>query len=451
MIIPTVIGVAAAAAGRYGPSALSSIRSAGRVLVAAKGGGTLTGYTGIGRLEPVALIDESLRRNPEIVTPLAQLTQSIITAYFLRAVSLHNIVIGGVSIARHLEPYATSRSAATAVGLGLSHLANEDYQDRLVFNDEVRAYPKAAIESINGGANTFEDGTARYVRQTNGTFSRNRIVSLEALNSGGNRQGNNKASNPQYNPSSNRSMSVGSRVGVDPHFKPKKEDPKKESPPMTFEYRNVADITDAGSLVTGKLVNVTLKHGSETATVPVGVRLNCKWLHQDPMIAILGGAKDIRFGTRWAQAMNGEISWKDMATSQDLIDEHKRTLKADKSGVFLAMHQRRQGNAIAAAASGVPSMNNASSVYIVSAETAAQIELRAGGSFDNFQFRQTIFSHGYGMILAVVNMRLGSVSIYTRDIPDYTEVDFSSLKSGKDSADIGDILSAFRAGNSMRL
>lgn len=446
--------VATKAVGAIGPTALSVLRNVGKTMVAARAGGTLTGYSSIGRLEPIALIDESLRRNTEIVTPLAQICQSIITAYFLRAVSLHNISIGGVSVAKQLEPYSTNRDPYMAAGLSLTAL--EGYEDKLVFANEQKEYPKFAIESLEGTGNTRTVGSHQFTRTKAGTFTHKRIAAVESyvVNNG-----------PLVARGSNRQDMRGTTMDVEskniPDFRDRIDQANKnlriassgQSNVSGFEYRQVADITDASSLITGKLVNVTLKHGQDSATVPVGVRLNCKWLAPEPMVAILGGAKDIRFGTRWKQFVSQEISWKDFITSQDLIDEHKRTLKADKTGVYLGMLQRRQGNAASAAMSGVPSMNNASSVYIMSAETAAQIELRMGGSLDNFQTRQALFSHGYGMLLAIVNMRMGSVTLYTRDIPEYTEVDFSELKSSskRDGPDIGDILSAFRAGNSMRL
>lgn len=470
-MIPILASVAGAALGASASkvTAMAAIRQAGKLLMAGQAGGSLTGYASVGRLEPVALIDDNLRRNPEVVSPLANLCQSIITAYFLRAVSLHNISIGGVSIARQLEPYNTHRNAGMAAAMAMSALENNEYQDRLVFENEVRPYPKAALEEFSGGRSSFSVGNSVFTRQGNGTFTRTRtgeiktinIQPMPALEAAGDLS-NFRMQQPSGRPGPEPIEDIAFKEvkSMAERFREQADAAKTGALAVgsvdgaeTFEYKQVADVVDAGSLVTGKLVNVTLKHGKESAVVPVGVRLNCMWVGSEALTAVLGGAKDVRTGTRWKQMLSGEISWKDMVTSQDLLDEHKRILKDDKSGIYLNMLKRRQGNAKAALVSGVPSMNTASSVVILSSEAAARLELRAGGFLSDYQFRQRIFQHGYAMIMAIVNTRMGSVTIYTRDIPDFTELDFSELKSSskRDGPDIGDILSAFRAGNSMRL
>ena len=166
------------------------------------------------------------------------------------------------------------------------------------------------------------------------------------------------------------------------------------------------------------------------------------------------GIEAISFSARFKKYWHGGIDfWRDLVMCQDLIDAHSKNLKADKTGIYLQMMQRRAGNNKAALVSGMPSINSASNIIVLSSDSAAALELRVNGKLKDFKVRQRIFQEGYSMLLAVIDDKWGRVRIYTRDIPDFTEVSERDLKSSAKGTgpDIGDILSAFRAGSSPRL
>ena len=215
-------------------------------------------------------------------------------------------------------------------------------------------------------------------------------------------------------------------------------------------------IKDASSLAVGKVVNVKIEHNGCSAVIPIAIRLSCVYMPSSPLGGILTGVgANYTFSERWQQMRHGGISfWRDFVMCQDIIDEHKRNLSEDKSGIYLAMMQRRSANNAANVTSGGKvSLNNASNLIVIAKETMATVEAKLGISFDNFTQRQNIFENGYLMLVTVVDRRWSRVTIYTRGIKDTTTVSFNDLRAIEKSggSDIGDILAAFRAGTSATL
>lgn len=224
----------------------------------------------------------------------------------------------------------------------------------------------------------------------------------------------------------------------------------------TSVVRDDTGIKDASSLAIGKVVNVKIEHNGATATIPIAIRLSCVYMPSNPLSGMLTGiGSDYSVSERWQQLRHGGISfWRDFVLCQDIIDEHKRNLAEDKSGIYLAMMQRRSSNNAASVMSGGNvSLNNASNLIVIAKETMVQVEAKLGISFDSFSQRQKLFENGYLMIVAVLDRRWSRVTFYTRGIKDTTTVSFNDLHSIEKSggSDIGDILAAFRAGTSATL
>ena len=129
MVATFLASAAVGAAAQKGPkmavAAMTAFREASKYLLAANAGGSLVGYSQIGRVEPLALIDEACRNSPMLPDAM-QILQSQFTGYLLRAVTLHNISISGASVAQRLEPFGTHRSAATALALGMRAGTEDD-------------------------------------------------------------------------------------------------------------------------------------------------------------------------------------------------------------------------------------------------------------------------------------------------------------------------------------
>lgn len=218
----------------------------------------------------------------------------------------------------------------------------------------------------------------------------------------------------------------------------------------------VNDIQDASALAIGKVVNVKIEHNGCSAVVPISIRLACTFMNSSPVAGLLSGlGADLSLSERWQQLRHGGISfWRDFIMCQDIIDEHKKNLSEDKSGIYLAMMQQRaKNNAANVTSGGRVSLNNASNLVVVSRETLTQAELKLGISFDSFTQRQKIFENGYMMIILVMDRRWQRATFYTRGIKNTTTVSFKDLHSIEKSggSDIGDILAAFRAGNAATL
>lgn len=435
---PALVAGAKAVAGSV--TFLTAIRQASKYLMAANAGSSLVGYTQIGRVEPMALIDESVRNSPMLADTM-QVLQSQFTGYLLRAFTLHNISIGSVSVAQRLEPFSTHRSAASALAINMRHqgqrlgVGNEAYEDRLPVEGDVRALPEDVLEiALESQATARQSRGPAYYRLSpeDRAAEDARIAHDEALDKAEKQAQADKEAH-------RRDVVAASTSGND----------------ITVGASKVVDMSEAASLAVGKMVNVTITQDGNSVTVPLAVKLNCFFMAQAPLLHIMAvGSQDISFSARWKKWWHGGIDfWNDLVWCQDLIDAHKKNLKADKTGVYLQMMQRRASNSKAAIVSQMPSANSASNIIVLSAEAAAALEMRVNGKLKDFKVRQRIFQEGYGMLLAVIDDKWGRVRIYTRDIPEFTEVAERDLKASAkgNGPDIGDILSAFRAGSSPRL
>jgi hypothetical protein len=74
------------------------------------------------------------------------------------------------------------------------------------------------------------------------------------------------------------------------------------------------------------------------------------------------------------------------------------------------------------------------------------------GKLKDFNTRQKLFQQGYGMLMFIIDKQWGRVRMYTRDIPEYTELNERDLKASNKGGgvDIGDVMKAFQVGNSPR-
>lgn len=349
--------------------------------------GSLVGATQSARVEPTTLIDADIL-NADVTPHLLQTLTSIFAGYYLRAFAMTSTV-GDISVASRLDPLSTHRNPLNSFMVSL-----ENYEERLPFadNSNVIDLPEDAVRIIEEQA-----------RQA---------IALEAR----------APSDPKN----------GTSISKD------------------------AGITDVSNMAVGKIVNVTIECNSNKATIPIAIRLSCISMTSMALTHIMtSGGKDVSFGERWAMYRHNGISLRDLVFAQDLIDEHKKNMLEDKSGVYLAMMQKRTDNALASIVSGGKniSINNSSNIVILSEETLAEITSRLGIDFTNFNARQKVFEGGYYMLIAVVSKRWGRVRIYTRGIKEHTDVSNAQLVSSAKGTgpDIGDILSAFRAGSSPNL
>lgn len=384
-------------------------------------GGSLVGYAQAGTIEPTAFIDEDLR-GYDLLPDTLQLAQSVYIAYFLRAFSLHNISVGNASVASRLDKFSTHRSpvgSGANTAFGLASLAMESFEDRL----PVMGVKPVLSENV------------QYIKD-----AAEKVAALESLEDKQPGQRSVSKNTPQPTAAGETKSIFGKTM-----------DDLKSTETVSFK---TVDVLDPVTIAQGKMVNVTIKEDGREVVIPIHIRLNAHYMASRPLIHILGsGSEDISFGARFKKYRLGGIDfWRDLVMCQDLIDAHKANLKADKTNVYLQMMQKRTSNSLSSILSGSMSANSASNITVLSKASADELELKIGGKLKDFNTRQKLFQQGYGMLMFIVDKQWGTVRMYTRDIPDHTELQERDIRASAkgNGVDIGDVLTAFRAGGSMR-
>lgn len=410
----------------------AAFENAIKMLADLPNGESLVGYAQAGTIEPTCLVDEDLR-NSDMLPDTLQLAQSVFAGYYLRAFSMHNISIGNASVHQRLDKFATRRNPIGAAVSTVASLAMEEFNDRLVVDGEVRELPdeiKELEDEVKADVEAVAKAQTAMEAQAPGAYTPK----------GQQSQGKNT---PQGSFTVGLSPNAGDELG------------KRLGNNTSATIGKSVDISEPVNLGTGRLVNVCIKDNDREVQVPVLIRMNAYYMATQPLVHILGaGSEDISFGARFKKWRHGGIDfWRDLVMCQDLIDAHKSNLKSDKTGIYLQMMQKRRQNGIAAALSGSLSANNASNIIVMSQATAEALEMKIFGKLKDFNTRQKLFQAGYGMLMFVIDPRWGRVRMYTRDIPEYTELTERDLKASNKSGgvDIGDVLNAFRAGSSPRL
>ena len=418
-----------------GKVAGAAIEHAFKMLADMPSGDSLVGYAQAGNVEPMGLVDEDCR-NSDLLPDVLQLAQSVYAAYYLRAFSMHNISIGNASVMSRLDKFSTRRSPvnamSSAVG-GIVGAALEDFEERLVIDGEVRELPDELKE--------LEDQIKKDVEEAASLQAAMEAQGSQTYTVKGQQSAGKNTPTSQYATSIAQAAKAAGKDALN----------LKE----TTTIGKSVDIGEPVNMGVGRMVNVTIKDNDREVTVPINIRLNACYMATAPLVHILSSsAQDIQFGNRFRKWRLGGIDfWRDLVFCQDLIDAHEKNLKADKTGIYLQMMQKRRQNTISAAVSASMSANNASNIIILSQASAEALEMKIYGKLKDFNVRQKIFHQGYGMLMFVIDKQWGRVRMYTRDIPEYTELSHGDLKASNKNGgvDIGDILTAFRAGSSPRL
>ena len=363
---------------------------------------SLVSYSSPGRVEPLCFIDAECSQSP-MLSDVAQVTLSMFAGHYLRAFAMDNCTIGGVTAAQRLSKFATHRDVDYLAAIGLEGLT-----DHLPFHGKKvpPEYTTAALEAapINPRGNAAD-------KRREEEELRNRQLRRDVTGAGPLVNGSAKA--------------------------------------------DIRNFDAASNLAIGKLINVEVVADSARVTVPVIVRMNIMTVPTETMVHIYtSNTKDISLANRWKEYWYGKIDfWKDFVFCNDLVDAHAKNLRDDKSGFYRMMIDRRSNNMTAAMVSGVPAINTASSILVLSSQTASQIAAQHGSDLADYKTRQRFFEQSYSMIIAVIDDRYGTTRFYTRDINEYTEVSARELQmSSKGTGpDIGDILAAYRVGSSPTL
>ncbi|ANZ49416.1 putative virion structural protein [Erwinia phage Wellington] len=237
-----------------------------------------------------------------------------------------------------------------------------------------------------------------------------------------------------------------------------RDDKSKERTGVALQSDFAKRLSEQESLSSGKQFSVTFERNGNKLEVPMRVRLEVSSTDTGSIEnIILLGEENRSLWERWIRRSTGKNggssavdkirATKDIAFSNDLIDEYRKNRFRDKSGYYSKMMEKRNGNWLSGMLTLSPSINNASALMIVSQETIDGLEARLGGDFDDFNVRKRVFENTLTMYYVVVDQTWGRVTIYTRGQNGSQQLDkndFSKAKAG--SADVNKIIEAYRSG-----
>ena len=245
----------------------------------------------------------------------------------------------------------------------------------------------------------------------------------------------------------------GEPVGFDRYnYSPEAFRPHAEE---SFEADNkgsniASKVMEIQNLSIGQLVNVEIVHEGHRANIPVMVRLRALGASPEALSSILGlGMKDNTMSGRWLRFKVGDLSLKDLITTQDMIDDYRRAVYSDKTGYFRTANKQANKGLLATMLTGTPSIGALSSMAVISKQTATEIERKYLGDLNNYAKRQEVFDKSMLMLLMVVDDDSSTVTVYTRDIEKsqtYWLKDIQKSSKGSNN-DLGELLKAFLNGN----
>jgi hypothetical protein len=210
---------------------------------------------------------------------------------------------------------------------------------------------------------------------------------------------------------------------------------------------------ESTNLSVGKLIDVNIESEGQKATIPVSLRLRVSTIRPDIMTHTLSlDSKQVGKKERFHQWRSGQIEfWNDLVLAQDLIKKHRKNLMNDESGYYKTRTTSKRRNTLSALVSGEISVATASSIFVLTTETAKELERQIRGRLKDFKVREKLFSETYAMMMFIVDPDWEQVTIYHHSIDEPTEASIREIQrsnKSKGGTDIAEILNAFRQSKS---
>jgi hypothetical protein len=205
---------------------------------------------------------------------------------------------------------------------------------------------------------------------------------------------------------------------------------------------------EVSNLSVGKILSITVESEGSKATVPVLINLQVS-VTTPSILAhnlTLGQAKDKAFNSRLKEWRAGMIEGiNDLLFCDDLIADYRKNLHNDKDGSFRQTNKAANKNVISAILSGTPSVGTASAIYVMTAETAADVESKLRKPLSDTVTREKLFDETKSMLFVIIDDAYGQVTIYHRSIARPTTVSVKEMqRKGKSGGpDILDVLQQY--------
>lgn len=442
---PTIVAAAASAAlSMVKPALKFTLSLVTRVLRNAKAD-SLIRFTKATRVEPIVMIDQRVAHLP-YMNDVMQTLSSIFIGYYLQAVALA-VNVGRINVIRLLDTLNPSRDVTDAAATKIVDTINtpsfnsmESYQfglPRLGAEVSMEAQVHAGKPPIGPQGATISDigKVAKQGGDVGATINNSLQHGQLADKMQQNLTGGLDKSKLVHLHTDVSEINAGGKISQGHDL---------------FGKDTLKSLGEAVNLSVGKLVEVNVSDNGASATFPISIRLIATIVGSSILAHILGdGSRNTSAKERYHAWRAGQLEfWRDLVLCQDLIDEHKRTLLKDSTGVYDQILKRRAGNTAAGAITGSPSIGTASNLLVLSKQTAHELELSIRGKLSDFHVRQKVLESTYIMLLVVVDPQWEQVTIYHRGIALPTQLSIKELKvSNKNTGpDVGEILKAYQLG-----
>lgn len=351
---------------------------------------SLVDYTQPTRIEPLTLVEQNLWREP-YMEDVMQTVLNIFAGYYMQAVSLA-AEIKGISVAKRLERFNPKR-------------------------DPLNSLADAVI-----GAVAVEDGVRFGLPSLENMKTLSHANHLAAIN---------------WSSHSTEAMRVGAtnpmgNQGIEPEEK--EDDKKGKSRPVDIELTSketLQALRDNSNLAVGKMMEVTIAVDENKIKVPVNVRLQTVPVPTRSMTLFLtAGAQNRSLKERWYDFKADKLTFfADLIGVRDLLDDHRRNIIKDETGLYLKHLKQKRQNSLAGLITGRPSVATASNIIVITTEQRILLERELGIKLSTLSGRRVLEQNSGIMLLVVIDRSFEQVEIYHRGIEGVTELSINAIKN----------------------
>lgn len=217
-----------------------------------------------------------------------------------------------------------------------------------------------------------------------------------------------------------------------------------------------SEMQKPANLAVGKMLIVPLFNDKGIQfPVPVACRLNPTALKTDYLVDLLQAfvGNDQSVIGRWHKYWANQISLWDYLTNVDITREERRLELQDEDGWYRNMKNNFRNNWISTLLSGNKGQNIASSMVVLTDDSAQRMEKAMRGEFRNMRTREKFFKATGSFMLAIIQPTLERVRIYERGIGDTGIYTFDQVKPASSgngaTADINAMMKAYRMQNQL--